>query len=143
MPVVLMFLVLLSAPTLLAAEDDAALANRCKAAVNRFLWMFAELQRYGGWAKIYHYPSFRRYGSGERHTLLAENDLDFGKGWGSAQKEMVLYLPAYEALGDNRWLDVARKTGDLLLKAQTPSEFGRAIIWSSKGSAPYPTAGPT
>ena len=43
-----------------AEDDDAALAKRCETTVTRFLLTFAGLQRHGGWAKIYHYPSFRR-----------------------------------------------------------------------------------
>jgi len=110
----------LSAALAGAAEDDPALAAKCEAAATRFLGLYANLQRHGGWAKVYHYPSLRRYGSGERHTLLAENDLDFGKGWGSAWKAMVLFLPAHEATGNPRWLDAAKKTADLLVRAQSP-----------------------
>ena len=87
---------------------------------------------------MYHYPSFRPYASGERHMLLTKNDLDFGKSTGSAQKNMTLFLPAYEVLGDRRWLDAARNTADLLLKAKTS-----AGIWSSnylmiEGKRPVP-----
>ena len=79
------FVLILSITCACATNDDTALAKRCEVAVNRFLNLYSGLQSHGGWAKMYHYPSYRRYGSGERHTLLSENDLDFGKSSGSAQ----------------------------------------------------------
>ena len=112
--------------TLLAASavvssafgGDAALRGRIENSCKRFLDFYAGLQQNGGWGALQHHPTLWDFGGGERHTLRSRSSVDFSKGGFTANKIMDLYLPAYEIFGDTRYLDVARRSGDVLVKGQ-------------------------
>ena len=107
--------------TLAAPSEDPARRTRIEQACQRFLDFHLGLQRHGGWACLYHHPTLWAFGGGERHTLKSPNRVDFSKGGFTAAKVMNLYLPAYEVLGDSRYLDAARRSGDVLVKGQCAS----------------------
>jgi len=107
----------------LAADprEDPALRARIEQSCQRFLDFDMGLQRNGGWACMYHHPTLWAFGGGERHTLKSPRRVDYSKGGFTAQKVMGLYLPAYEVFGEPRYLDAARRSGDVLVQGQCPN----------------------
>ena len=102
-------------------KEDVALRREIEGSCRKFLDFFADLQVNGGWAVLYHHPTLWAFGGGERHVLKSSADVDYSKGGFTAQKIMQLYLPAYEVLGDKRYLEAARRSCDVLVKGQFPN----------------------
>ena len=104
-----------------APQEDPALRKEIETSCTKFLDFFAGLQVNGGWGALYHHPTLWAFSFGERHGIKSAHDVDYSKGGFTAQKVMQLYLPAYEVLGDKRYLEVARRSCDVLVKGQFPN----------------------
>ena len=102
-------------------KEDPTLRKEMETSCRKFLDFFAALQTNGSWGNLYHDPFLWAFAAGERHCLRSKRDVDYSKGGETCQKITSLYLPAYEVLGDKRYLDVARKSCDVLVKGQFPN----------------------
>ena len=105
-------------PAVPAVVARSTLRKRVETSCRRFLDFYAGLQRNGGWGRLHHHPTLWDFRGGERHTLRTPGNVDFAKGGFTAHKIMDLYLPAYEVFGDKRYLAVARRSGDVLVRGQ-------------------------
>ena len=112
-----------AAATLAPASDrpGASPRKRIEDSCRKFLDFYAGLQRNGGWGTLQHHPTLWDFGRGERHTIRSYRNVDFAKGGQVGRKIMGLYLPAYEVFGDRKYLEVARRSCDVLLKGQGPN----------------------
>ena len=108
-------------PVLLPAEDESFLPV-AEAAARKSLDLVAGLQRWGGWQTIYTWPTLLGSSAQGREHVTFDDYLDNDKGNGSPRTAAV-FLYAYLALGDYRYLDVVLRTGEFLLAAQDPRGF--------------------
>lgn len=99
--------------------EDPALRAGIETSCRTFLDFYAGLQVNGGWAVLYHHPTLWPFSGGERHGLKSWRTVDFAKGGLTARTVMNCFLPAYETLGDKRYLDVACRSCDVLVKGQS------------------------
>ena len=114
-------LIMMSGPAFAAPpKEDPALRKEIETSCRKFLDFFAGLQTNGGWG-LYHHPTLWPFAAGERHCLKSLRDVDYVKGGMVCEKIMYLYLPAYEVFGDKKYLEVARRSCDVLVKGQFPN----------------------
>lgn len=103
-------------------EEDQAFLPQAEDAARKCLNLVADLQRWGGWMTIHTWPTLiGSYAQGREHVDYDEaigNDKSHATPYIAAR-----FLYAYEILGDYRFFEVARRTGEFLLAAQDPRGF--------------------
>ena len=120
--------------------DDVDLA-RCERAARGHLDMLVKSQRHGGWCLAIKWPSHlqmtARYRLHQPHSLISLSK-DSNSGFAAAQ-----LLWAYQALGDKRYFEAAKKTAEMYLATQHREGCWSAGYWYEHGkyiSATGPTA---
>ena len=100
------------------APDELQLKAEKGAA--RTLDTLAKLRRMdAGWQNVYTYPNFLGAEAQGRDLLQYDNIITNDKSRGSAYVA-AQFAYAYELLGDYRYLDIALKTADFYVRAQSP-----------------------
>ncbi len=127
-------------------ELPEALALRVQDAVCRHLDFISRLQIDGAWSSIlYAWPHLLPGGTSYR-TFFSP-DLDYSlkliHGNNGTPGAGRLFLYAYQALGDRRYLEVAEKTGEWVLAAQQPEGYWSNRYERRTGGPPMPVSGIT
>jgi len=99
--------------------DDESLA-RCERVARQHLKMLVETQRYGSWCLGIKWPSRLQF-TAKYRLPEPRNAIWLSKDSHTAFAAMLL-LWAYEALGDEQYLDAARNTAEMYLTTQDPEE---------------------
>jgi len=97
------------------------LATKALDALDRALTCLTRLQVEGCWAYAYQHPSLLPVG-GSVYRMPADRRRVSMK-YGGPVSLASMFLSAYEALGDDRYFEVARRTGQFLLEAQQPGGY--------------------
>jgi len=78
-----------------------------------------KLQRFGGWQNMYSWPTLRGSDAQGRELISYDNVISNDKSRGTAVVAAGL-LYGYEIFNDHHYLDLARKTADFYVAAQSP-----------------------
>lgn len=104
------------------SDADAAFDASVDAGARRLLKTLSDLQDDGGWQRLYTWPTLLgAYAQGREYVEpVPTATLDKMQG---TPRVAGQFLYAYEVLRDPVYLDVAKRTGELLLAAQTPGGY--------------------
>lgn len=102
--------------------DERATSREVEAGVRRNLETIAGLQNYGGWMRSYTWPTLIGTYAQGRGFIEMRNVVTLDKSDGSARTGSH-FLQAYDILKDPVFLDIAQKTGDFLVSAQSPGGY--------------------
>lgn len=131
-----------------ADRIDTATLMRCEDAVRRFLDFLLRVEYKGTWITHYSWPTRWPAGPQPRSyyigsMLLPPNMVHMSKGLGPADTARQ-FMRAYRIMGDWRYLDACRRTGDFLIAVQkwfdggwryNPVEIAPDGLRAGKGSA--------
>ncbi|MFA5687915.1 MAG: glycoside hydrolase family 47 protein [Kiritimatiellales bacterium] len=102
--------------------DDAAFIRRVETGVRNSLRTLAGLQNLGGWQRVYTWPAKLGATSQGRDRVTPHDEISLDKMEGTS-RIAGHFLYAYEVLRDPVYLEVAIKTGEMLLAAQHPAGY--------------------
>ena len=105
---------------LISLPEPGAMQRKAEKGAARTLDTLIKLRRMdAGWQNVYTYPNYLGSEAQGRDLLQYDNIITNDKSRGSAYVA-AQYAYAYELLGDYRYLDIALKTADFYVRAQSP-----------------------
>ncbi|MFA5689179.1 MAG: hypothetical protein WC959_08540 [Kiritimatiellales bacterium] len=104
------------------SEDEADLIRWVEAGVRNNLREIAKLQNLGGWMPVYTWPSCIGATSQGRDQVVNRDLISLNKQIGTS-RVAGQFLYAYDVLRDPVYLDIAIKTGEMLIDAQFTDEY--------------------
>lgn len=106
-------------------EADATFLPRAEEGARKTLYFLAGLQRWGGWQTLYTWPTLIGCSAQGREWAEADDQIGNDKSHNTPYIA-ARFLYAYEILGDERFLDVALRTAEMLLAGQSPKGYWHA-----------------